>query len=612
MAGEVEAMQTEATGMRRLAKTLRLAVGLVSKAAPRELTATIALTLVRGFITAGELLIGRELVQLLLAADSSTSKTATSARVGDLVPWLIALAGIMILSAVVNVSIAELRTLLNELVYRRAVDQLLEASTAAELESFDDADFHDSIQRARENADQNAWQVVWGLISLLTTAVSAVAVGAVLLSVAPVLLPVAVAAYVPIGLTSIRNTNAGYRMHYGLAELDRDRLYHERLLTGRVEAKEVRAFGLAGWLRTRHDELFAERVARTRRLVVKRARLSLVGATVSAVMLVLALAAVAALAIKGRLSIGNAAIAVVALRQLSAQLNGVGGAFTSVLEGVTFLRNFEDFRNRIPRPAIARSVQPVPTAPQSISVHGVSYRYPAGDHDVLTDVNLTLRPGQVVAVVGPNGSGKSTLAKMLGGLIPPTSGTIRWDDVDIAQCDPAAVRQLVAPVFQDFTRYEHTAAEAIGFGDLRRMSDREAVSEAAEAAGADSFITSLPAGFDTRLSTAFAGGTDLSGGQWQRMAIARAFFRDAPLVVMDEPAAALDPRAEQDLFERLHKLGRNRMVLFISHRFATVHRADHIIVLINGLIVEQGTHAELMELGGVYAELYTLQAGQFA
>ena len=261
----------KATGVRRLAKTLRLAVGLVSKAAPRELTVTIALTLVRGFITAGELLIGRELVQLLLAADSSTSKTATSARVSDLVPWLIALAGIMILSAVVNVSIAELRTLLNELVYRRAVDQLLEASTAAELESFDDADFHDSIQRARENADQNAWQVVWGLISLLTTAVSAVAVGAVLLSVAPVLLPVAVAAYVPIGLTSIRNTNAGYRMHYGLAELDRDRLYHERLLTGRVEAKEVRAFGLASWLRTRHDELFAERVARTRRLVVKRA-----------------------------------------------------------------------------------------------------------------------------------------------------------------------------------------------------------------------------------------------------------------------------------------------------------------------------------------------------
>lgn len=612
MAGEVEGFEAEDAGVRRLVRTLRLALDLVSKAAPRELAVTVGLTLVRGFITAGELLISRKLVQLLLAADSSTSKTASSARVSDLVPWLIALAAVMILSSLVNVSVAELRTLLNELVYRRAVDQLLEASTAAELESFDNADFHDSIQRARQNADQYAWQVVWGLISLLTTAVAAVAVGAVLVAVAPVLLPVAIIAYVPIGLTSIRNTKAGYKMYHGLAELDRDRQYHERLLTGRVEAKEVRAFGLTGWLRTRHDQLFAERVARTRRLVVKRARLSLFGATVSALMLVLALAAVAALAIRGRLSIGNAAIAVVGLRQLSAQLNGVGEAFNSVLGGVTFLRNFEEFRARVPRPAIAHWVEAVPTAPQIISVQGVSYRYPTGDHDVLTDVNLTLRPGQVVAVVGPNGSGKSTLAKMLGGLIPPTSGTIRWDDVDIALCDPASVRQLVAPVFQDFTRYEHTAAEAIGFGDLRRMTDRDAVAEAAESAGADAFITPMPAGYDTRLSTAFAGGTDLSGGQWQRMAIARAFFRNAPLVVMDEPAAALDPRAEQDLFERLHELGRNRMVLFISHRFATVHRADHIIVLINGLIVEQGKHAELMNLGGVYAELYTLQADQFA
>ena len=453
---------------------------------------------------------------------------------------------------------------------------------------------------------------MWGLITLLTTAVSSIAVGAVLLSVAPILVPVAVVAYVPIALASVRNTKAAYKMHYGLAELDRDRLYHERLLTGRLEAKEVRAFGLTTWLRTRHDELFAERVARTRALVTRRARLSLVGSTISAVMLVLALAAVAALAIKGRLGVGSAAIAVVGLRQLSTQLSGVGGAFTSVLSGVTFLRNFEDFRARIPAPLDVKSAKQVPMRPSSITVEGVSYRYPAGDHDVLTDVRLTMHPGQVVAVVGPNGSGKSTLAKLLGGLIPPTSGTIRWDDIDIAECDPAAVRQLVAPVFQDFTRYEHTAAQAIAFGDLNRINDHVAIRSAAAAAGADSFIECLPLGYDTRLSTAFAGGTDLSGGQWQRMAIARAFFRDAPLVVMDEPAAALDPRAEQDLFSRLHELGRDRMVLFISHRFATVHRADHIIVLINGLIVEQGKHADLMALGGVYAELYTLQAEQFA
>ena len=309
---------------------------------------------------------------------------------------------------------------------------------------------------------------------------------------------------------------------------------------------------------------------------------------------------------------GNSAIAVVGLRQLSGQLAGVGGSITAVMQGVVFLKNFEQFRQRNLTPVHRINAATVPKSPKSITVDSVSYRYPVGHEDVLGGVSLTLRPGQVVAIVGPNGSGKSTLAKLLCGLIPPSSGTIRWDDVDLANCDPAAVRQRVAPVFQDFTRFEHTAAQAIGFGDLSRLDDREAVKHAAHEAGADSFIESLPAGYETRLSTAFAGGTDLSGGQWQRLAIARAFFRDAPLVIMDEPAAALDARTEMDLFERLHELGRNRMVLFISHRFATVHRADHIIVLIGGRVAEEGNHADLMAQGGVYSELYALQADQFA
>lgn len=591
-------------------RTFRLAFDLVAKAARRELFLTISLTVIGGVVTAAELLVGRRLVELLVAADA-TAKTSAQVRPGDLVPWLIALGVLLVVGSLATTALVELRILLNELVYRRAVDQLLETATGAELEAFDDPDFHDGIQRARENADQHAWQVVWGMVTVLTTALTAIAIGAVLVSVAPLLVPVALLAYIPIALVSIRNTRALYAMHFGMAELDRDRAYHERLLTGRLEAKEVRAFGLAPWLRNRHDMLFAERIRRTRQVLARRTKLALLGSSVTAAMLVLTLTIVALLTLDNRIHVADAAVAVVAFRQLSARLAGMGSAITSMFEGVTFLRNFETFRDLVPARSTAQfSAQP-PPQPSTICVADLGYSYPSTDDPALTGIHLTLRRGEVVAIVGPNGSGKSTLAKLLCGLLPPAAGAIRWDDINIADCDPQEVRRLVAPVFQDFTRYEHTAREAIGFGDLAQIDEQDAIALAARQAGADTFLESLAKGYDTRLSTAFDGGTDLSVGQWQRIAIARAFLRDAPLVVMDEPAASLDPRAEVELFEHLHELGRNRLVVFISHRFATVKRADHIVMLMGGRVAEEGTHAELMTQRGLYHELYTLQAQQF-
>ncbi len=602
-------------GLLTALRTCRLAIDLVAGAARRELIVTVVLSLVGGVLTAAELLVGRRLVSLLVAADRAASNapstTTSTTTAGDLVPWLLALAALLIAGSLVTAAVSEIRLLLNELVYQRAVSQLLEAATAAELETFDDPDFHDSIQRARESANQYAWQVVWGMVTLLTTALTVAAVGVVLLTVAPLLVPVALIAYIPIALVSIRNTRALYQLHFGLAELDRDRAYHERLLTGRLEAKEVRAFGLAPWLRARHDALFTERIARTRKVLGRRTALALLGSSVTSAMLVFALAVVAFLTLDNRLRVADAAVAVVAFRQLSSRLASMGNAMTSMFEGVTFLRNFESFRRLVPTRREPVAAATPPRRPSTITVEGLSYHYPAGDTPALSAINLTLRPGQVVAIVGPNGSGKSTLAKLLCGLLPPTSGAIRWDDVNIADAHPEHVRALVAPVFQDYTRYEHTAREAIGFGNLANIDNVDAITTAAHQAGADTFLQSLPNGYDTRLSTAFAGGVDLSVGQWQRLAIARAFLRDAPLVVMDEPAASLDPRAEVDLFERLHELGQNRMVVFISHRFATVKRADHILVLLDGHVAEEGTHDDLMAHRGVYHDLYTLQAAQF-
>ena len=585
---------------------LRIAGRLIFSAAPKETALIMVLTVSGAVLTAAELLVGRELVDLLVDGDDVT--------LSDLTPWLILLGASLVATSLVNAGAAELKILISELVQRRAVDELLEVATAAELEAFEDPQFHDRIRLAREHADTRAWQVVWGLVTLATTAFSSIAVVLVLLGVAPLLVPVAALGFAPIAFVTVRNTRALYRMHYELAEADRDRAYHERLLTDRLDAREVRAYGLATWLRARHDALFAERIHNTREVVTRRTGLALIGSSVTSLVLVATLAIVMVLALDDRLTVGDAALAVVALQQLAGRLRSSGAAMESLTEGVAYLREFQSLRSLLP-PTDSSEQQPSRSPaphPRELRLHDVGYGYPTADANALNGVNLSIRPGEVLAIVGPNGAGKSTLAKLLCGLLPTTSGRILWDGVDVKEFDPARLRELAAPVFQDFTRYEHTAAEAIGFGAVDRMDDREAIERAARAAGVAGFVEALPNGYDTRLSTSFTGGAELSVGQWQRLAIARAFFRDAPLVVMDEPAASLDARAERDLFDRLTELGRDRMVVFISHRFATVRRADSIQVLLDGNVAERGTHDELMSLGGVYAELYTLQAVQFS
>jgi ATP-binding cassette subfamily B protein len=245
-------------------------------------------------------------------------------------------------------------------------------------------------------------------------------------------------------------------------------------------------------------------------------------------------------------------------------------------------------------------------------VEDVTFRYPGTERLALRGASVRLRRGEVVALVGENGSGKTTLAKLLCGLYRPTSGRILWNGVDTAELPLSELRRGVAIVFQDFARYELSAADNIALGRHERATDRPAVEAAARLAGAHDIVAALPDGYETRLSRAFTAGTDLSIGQWQRLALARAFFRDAGFLVFDEPTSALDPRAEQELFETVQQLATGRTVLLISHRFSTVRSADRIYVLDEGRVIEEGNHAGLMSRRGRYAELYTLQAAAYA
>src|SRR5205085_2031617 len=286
---------------------------------------------------------------------------------------------------------------------------------------------------------------------------------------------------------------------------------------------------------------------------------------------------------------------------------------SQLYEASLFLEDFTDFVEAVPAPVPSDESPPPEDPPrfERLVADGVSFTYPSRTEPSLRDISITVDAGEVVALVGENGSGKTTLAKLLAGLYVPENGTITWDGVDITAFGGDQLRRSIAVIFQDFVQYRLTAGENVTTGRHERYDDAEAMEAAARAAGAHDFLAALPRGYRTRLGPQFMGGSDLSVGQWQRVALARAFFRDAPFVILDEPTASLDPRAELELFGNIRSIFAGRSVLVISHRFANVRSADRIYVLGGGRVVEQGSHDQLMAEGGLYAELFTMQASTY-
>jgi ABC-type multidrug transport system fused ATPase/permease subunit len=587
--------------VRRLPRLTAQGIRLLWTASRQDFILSTALQAVGGIAVAAQLLVGQRALRALFAAATE------GASIGAVAPWALAVAILSVILFFASAVQREPQQILGEMVGRHVEGSLLDVATNVELEAFDTPAFHNRLQRVRNNAHQSL-NLVFGVSGLATAGIGVVGVVVALFAIAPMLIPLVAVVFFPAWLVASRRGETFFRFVWRMTPRDRERHYLADVLSQRDAAKEVRAFGLARYLRGRYDQLYEERIAELRQVARRHLTYSFfanvgIGAALAGTLLL-----VGWITLSGRVTLSQASIAVAGVALVGARLTQGGYAAGSLAEAGLYLDDYNAFLELLPRTHAARPTGTAPSSFRRLEVEGLTFTYPSGDRPALQDVSLNIEAGEVLALVGENGSGKTTLAKLLAGLYRPSSGSIRWDGTDIGTVDPDQLRRSIAVIFQDFIHYHLPARDNVGLGRLDAIEDLEAIRGAAPQAGADEFLAALHGGYETMLGPEFIGGTDLSVGQWQRVALARAFFRDAPFVILDEPTAALDARAEHELLERIRTLLADRTVLLISHRFSSVRSADRIYVLSEGGVVEGGRHEELLERDGLYAELFRLQA----
>lgn len=569
-----------------------------------------ALTAVAGILPTGIAYVGQVIVDTVveLLAQNRAGADVDTARA----LWLVGLEGVLVASmAAAQRGIGFCQSLLRVLLSQRVHEMILEKALTLSLAQFEDSEFYDKLNRARQEASTRPLSLVNRTFSLIQNAIVLIGYAGLLIQFSVWAVLILIVAGLPSFFAEARFSGERFRVFQWRSPLRRMLLYLEIVLAREDHAKEVQLFNLGPNLMQRYQAIFDELYEEEKRLTVRRDSWGFVLGLLSSVAFYGAYVWVALSTIAGAITLGQMTMYLMVFKQgqsaVTAMLTSIGGMYEDNL----YLSNLYGFMEE---PELGSPGKlPAGADPRAgIVFDHVSFTYPGATEPAIRNLTLRIEPGQSLALVGHNGSGKTTLVKLMAGLYSPDRGRISYQGTDIEDWDPRALRDRIGVIFQDFMRYQLTVGENIGVGDVSALNEPERWAAAAESGQASDFIESLSSGYETQLGRWFNRGQELSGGQWQRIALARAFMRrQAEIFVLDEPTSSMDAETEIQVFEHFRALTEDKIVILISHRFSTVRQADTIAVMEHGTILEQGNHEELMARKGRYARLFELQASAY-